>query len=601
MTLSKTDSNYVVLWLFASLLACLPALGLLSASYVDGVFIPASNDSLYHARRILDVAVEGVPFYEFDPYIHAPEGSQLTWPWGYDYLMAQALKFGLWLSPGMEPMKFLAYVPTTWLLVNMGLFIALARRCGLDLALAVPAAFGFALLPLNQLLHGVGVIDHHFMELTFVLLSAWSAIRYVEQPSRGSGLLLGAALGLAPVMHTSLFILQIPVLAGFGLMWIRGCMPSREAIAPVVIGLMAASIAIALPSDPVHQLAFEYTTLSVFHVYVAACTSIMLLALSGLAFSGRGLGIAAGVAFVLALPLAAQVLIGANYIAGGQISLDEITEVRSPWQLWERAGSHTGMTRYYSFLAFLTPVMLAVFALMAWTARSATEIMRNVAIVFGAAMLLTQFRFHPFGSWTLLVAPALLFQMWTQRVELKTAIVAGVALVGMLMMFVTPIRFILFARFPPGMVTEYAVVHPIFETVKEVCDEAPGIMLGVQDDGHAIRFHSECSVIANNFLLTPQHGQKILQLRGLLGLEPAALLDVQPTVDYVLVHLYGLYESSADGPVPRSVDELRSLNPPLFNRLALDGDVPPGFELVRELRLDDERELPYVQLYRINR
>ena len=601
MTLSKTDSNYVVLWLFASLLACLPALGLLSAAYVDGAFIPASNDSLYHARRILDVAVEGVPFYEFDPFIHAPEGSQLTWPWGYDYLMAQALKIGLWLSPGMEPMKFLAYIPTAWVLVNMALFIALARRCGLELSLAAPVAFGFALLPLNQLLHGVGIIDHHFMELTFALLVAWSAIRFAEEPTRNSGLLLGIALGVAPVMHTSLFILQLPVLAGFGLMWLRGAMPSRDGIAPVVIGLIVSSIAIALPSDPFRQLSFEYTTLSVFHVYVAACTCIMLLTLASLSFSRRELGIAAAVATVLALPLAAQAIVGANYIAGGQISLDQITEVRSPWELWTRADSHTGMTRYYSFLVFLTPVMLAVYAWLAWQAQSRRDMMRNVAIVFGAAMLLTQFRFQPFGSWTLLIAPALLFQAWASRAGLKPTVVTSVAVIGALMMFVTPIRFILFARFPPGMVTEYAVVHPMFETVTEVCDDAPGILLGVQDDGHPIRYHSDCSVIANNFLLTRQHGEKILELRRLLSMEPAALIDAQPAVDYVLVHIVGLYERTSDGPVARSVDELRQLNPVLFNRLAFDGDVPPGFELVRQLTLEDERELPYVQLYRIQR
>ena len=81
MNLAKTDNYYIALWLLASRIAYLVALGMLSAASVDGVFIPVGNDSLYHARRILDVAVEGQAFYEFAPYIHVPEGSQITWPW----------------------------------------------------------------------------------------------------------------------------------------------------------------------------------------------------------------------------------------------------------------------------------------------------------------------------------------------------------------------------------------------------------------------------------------------------------------------------------------------------------------------------------------
>ena len=33
-------------------------------------------------------------FYEFDPKIHAPEGSLLVWPWGYDYVIAKIVRGG---------------------------------------------------------------------------------------------------------------------------------------------------------------------------------------------------------------------------------------------------------------------------------------------------------------------------------------------------------------------------------------------------------------------------------------------------------------------------------------------------------------------------
>ncbi|MEM6512373.1 MAG: hypothetical protein AAF660_05130 [Pseudomonadota bacterium] len=601
MQLSRTDNHYIALWLLASLFAYLVALGMLSAASVDGVFIPVGNDSLYHARRILDVAVEGMPLYDFDSRIHVPEGSQILWPWGYDYLMAQFVKLGLLIAPGAEPMKLLAYIPALWVLVNIALFLALVRRCGLDLPLAVPASLGFAILPLNQLLHGVGIVDHHFMELTFVLLVAWSSIRFIDAPTRGSAVLLGLSLGIAPAMHTSLFLLQLPVLAGFVLIWFRGQLPSVEQLAPMMIALVLASIAVALPSEPFRQFAFDFATLSIFHVYVAACSGILLLTLTGLAPQGKGPVIAAAVAVVLAVPLITQGVIGANYIAADQVGLGDIAETRSPFEILARSDSHVGLTRYYSFLIFVAPVMIAVFAWLAWTAKTASQIMRNVAIVFGAAMLLTQFRFHPFGAWALLLAPAILFQAYASRAGLKTSMVAAAAGVGALLIFITPIRYVLFVNYPPGMVINYAIVHPMFDTVTAECEQAPGVMLGVQDDGHAIRYFSDCSVIANNFLLTEQHGDKLVELNRLLEMQPSALTGAEPAVDYVLVHLYGLFRRTPQGPVASTVEDIRGDNPPLFSALALDGDVPPNFQLIRELRLEDERDLPYVQLYRVRR
>ncbi len=123
MNVSRNTFLLIILWLMASLIGSLMAMNYLSASLVDGQYIPVGNDSFYHARRILDAAISARGFYQFDNMIHVPEGSWLTWPWAYDYLMALALRVALWLDPQIEAMKFLAYIPVVWLPVNLGLFL----------------------------------------------------------------------------------------------------------------------------------------------------------------------------------------------------------------------------------------------------------------------------------------------------------------------------------------------------------------------------------------------------------------------------------------------------------------------------------------------
>ena len=77
-----------LLWLTGGSAAIFFALGWLPAALVDGTALPTGHDAFYHARRILDVASGEREFYEFDSRMHVPEGSWITWPWGYDYAMA---------------------------------------------------------------------------------------------------------------------------------------------------------------------------------------------------------------------------------------------------------------------------------------------------------------------------------------------------------------------------------------------------------------------------------------------------------------------------------------------------------------------------------
>ena len=287
MHTSESDNKLIALWLVATLVAVIPALHVLPGSLVNGEYIPSGNDALYHARRILDAAVGERGFYQFDDMIHAPEGSWITWPWAYDYLMAQALKLALLVRPDMEPMKFLAYVPVFWLLVNFGLLTLLIRSLKLPLSLAAVALLGFAISPLTQALHGVGIIDHHFMELTFVLLVIWSGLRYFETPdSAAAAIQLGIALGLAPAAHTSLFILQIPILAAALVFWLQGRQHVLGNLHLTAAALLLSTIIVLIPSEPFREFFFELVTFSWFHFYVAFCSAAAMVLMRWFPVSG---------------------------------------------------------------------------------------------------------------------------------------------------------------------------------------------------------------------------------------------------------------------------------------------------------------------------
>ncbi len=75
----------IALWLLLGAIAA----GVCSLTWPQAHYnderIPVSMDSWYHAVRILEMVADPSSLYEFDAKIHAPEGSLLPWPWGYDY------------------------------------------------------------------------------------------------------------------------------------------------------------------------------------------------------------------------------------------------------------------------------------------------------------------------------------------------------------------------------------------------------------------------------------------------------------------------------------------------------------------------------------
>jgi hypothetical protein len=591
-------ARLLVLWLISGTVAAFFAMNLLPAAFVDGEFIPVSNDSFYHARRVLDAAAGN--FYQFDPRIHVQEGSWLVWPWAYDYLLGLFIAVVTAVAPGVDQMKLLAYVPVLWVYVNLGLLLGVGVTLGLGaapLALAMACA---AASPLIQLLHGVGMIDHHYIELTWVLLAALLGLRWLQAPEAiVRAVALGIALGAAPAFHTALFVLQLPLLGALFLLWLRGRQLPLIVAVRFVTALLATTVLVLAPSGPLWDGQFHFYTLSWFHLYAAIATGAVVVFLSWRPFSAATLTLLAALAFVLAGPLLWQMVTAAEFLGGGVVRLDAIGEVASPLRMATGPGGFAKVMGLYSGLIWIAPVLLVAAAWRLWKERDAASVYFAAFAGFGLGLLLIQYRLHYFGSFLLFLAPALIASKASERFPDASRGVMLVAVLLTALAYIPPFKTQLFARHVPAIDPYYAISREIYARLAEACEREPGVVLADSNDGHYIRYHTECSVIANNFLLTPQHERKIAELDGLMALRPAELTVEAPHVHYIFARFEDLYLQAPDGSMtPSTVAQLKRRNPRLIRDLLL-GSTPPGFALLHELRLDDGRDIPYARLLKV--
>ena len=245
----------------------------------------------------------------------------------------------------------------------------------------------FSLSPLVQLLHSVGMIDHHFVEFTFVLLVSWLGLRWFGTTSdRIAAIGLGLALGLAPGFHNGLFILQIPVLLCAGLLWLRGQQLPRRDLHALTLTLMTTSTLIVLPSEPFRQGMFEFGLLSWFHLYAAACTSVVLLFFGWRSYDKKALATLSGLCLLLSMPLMAQLTRGAAFLSGDILTLSDVDEAMSPFTLFFDNYGPMKTVGYYSWLLLVAPILL-IYSLCCASRRSQPgDLFFSVMAAFGLAL-----------------------------------------------------------------------------------------------------------------------------------------------------------------------------------------------------------------------
>jgi hypothetical protein len=524
----------VALWLAASTLAFLLCMYDLSATLVEGVFLPADHDSFYHARRILDAIPAPFSMYQFDPRIHAPEGSWITWPWAYDMMMAWIAKSLMAITGAKDPMSVLSFVAPAWVFVNAALLLGITVRLRFSFPLQVIALLCYSLSTLTRLLHRAGMLDHHYVEHTFVLALLFVGLGWLQRISeRRQAILLGIVLGAAPAFHNGLFVLQFPLLITFACLWcLRRPLP-LHAVAAFAIALVVSTALFLLPSEPFRQGMFSFYLHSWFHLYIAVCTAIVCVVFALCSRTSHSIAALAGICLLLTIPIVSQIVQAGDFLFAKIIEYDKIQETQSIFR-YVMKGEFWRMSWFYSLLVWLLPLGLAYSCWRLRSDRSDSYLFFVVMSLFGGVLLLRQVRFEYFGSFAMYLPWCLLANDLQKRSEAARRI-APVALGTLLALAYLPSLSIIRPQSPLGTDNLYVFTRQMYPALHRACATRPGVVLAEYNEGHFITYHSDCSVIADGFILTRQHQEKVLQARELLDLSLNQLLEKAPYVRYILV------------------------------------------------------------------
>jgi hypothetical protein len=528
--------RYALLWIAGSLALVVAALATLPGSLLQGVYVPSNPDAFYHARRILDVVMTGEPVQQFDARIHVPEGALISWPWGFDAALAEIVRlFGPFTGEAAAT-RVLMHVPVAFTPLAVALLITLARQLGLGALSTVLMTIGFVSLPLVFLAFGVGNVDHHFAELLWTVLALSSGVAFMRTGRNlVPALLAGAALGTAVAAHNGLFILQLPLVCAFAWRWVR-CEPlpplrSAAAFAATLIGITAL---VSVPSLSWRSGAFEFYTLSWFHTYVAVCSAALVLVCARFAATRRTIALVGIAAVGAAVPLLGALGLGTRFVSGELDVLRDVTEAMSPYELYALFGPAQS-TQLFSWLMWLSLPAALVNAYWVVRAHEPGRQFFAVSSLLYLALMQMQYRFGVLGVVPLLGTLALLLETAGRRWP-SGARLQGLSALAALIVALLPTGAVWTTPRAAGGDPLYADLYPGLMSLREVCAERPALVLAGINDGHWVRYHTQCSTIGNVFLLTGQDARKRLEVESLLALSPERLRAERSDIDYVLVH-----------------------------------------------------------------
>ena len=566
-----------LVWLAGGTLAYLVMVGPLPSVLVGGEFIPMGPDAFYHARRILDAVQDPAGFYQFDPLIHVPEGGWLTWPWAYDLGIAHLVRAVVAVNGDWQPEKVLALVPSAAVYINALLLLGIARAIGLSLSFRAVAILCFALSPLTLALHMVGRIDHHWMEHLFVLATLFSGLIWLRDESRAlPAAIFGFVMGVAPAFHNLLFVLQLPVLLTVAIAWSRRASLPRRGIGYVAAGLLAGTALAVAPSEPFQRGVFEYYYLSWFHLYVAACTVLVLCSMAFLRMSLASFAFVGGTSVLLSLPMFEQLHHGARFLSQDLPILAGILEFKSVFgHAAANALTWRESTTLYTGLIWLLPVVFAAMIVRVVRSASLRDLYFPVFCLFGGFLLVHQVRFHYFGSFVLYLpllrgGQALLLRAPNHRLAISLGLAA--LLVGAYLFGLPEYR----KPVAPGGIITYMQTRNLYWSLQQACDADPGTVLADHNFGHFVRYHTNCSVISNNMVLTPFEQAKALESDRLLSMTPAEIHSRHPRIKYALVYIVENVpaEESAAERAKAASDSLQTV------LLRDSDDYPEGYRLL---------------------
>jgi hypothetical protein len=601
MNLLAKHWKTLAIWLVASCIATVSCVLSRQDARIGDEYFPMGNDAFYHAARILDAVREPSNFYEFDPKIHAPEGSLLVWPWGYDYVLSKLVRIGLATGFEDDPLQILLWLPVVAVSLALALLIFVARKIELSTWPTALGALCMALLPTTQWLYGFGQIDHHLAEMIFVLATLGAGLAWFGQPRTVSSVVLGCVFGISLAVHNGLFILQLPFLATLFIRWLQGQRAPSESSVVFVAALLISALCALVPSTAFRTGRFEFYTLSWFHLYIVCCTGLIVLVLAHFAVSRRTIAGLTALSLALVIPLLGQIELAGSFVTGSLGVLDLIQEMQSPITRALHGEAWT-VTLVYTLLIWLAPATVVLCAVLAWRERHHSRLLFWIACVGGLGLLSMQMRMHYFGSFALYLPWLYIAEQIAQKkpsLYKRTFLVATLLL---LLAYVPQIRHVLVAPMPRAGDASFEQFHAILPALRKACREDPGVVLADADAGHYIRYYTECSVIANNFLLTEQQFRKVDEMLRLFAQPPVRVELLAPYVKYILIRPAKITPQK-DGSLTYSFF-VPGQTPQLAKALLLGhGNIPSNFRLLAQVNFEvpglKVRHFPYVRLYKI--
>ncbi len=537
----------------------------IESAFFNGEYTPAFPDSFYHATRILDSVMHG-GLIQFDPRIHAPEGAWISWPWGYDWFVARIINIGVFIT-GINPAKILVHIPPLWGLINLICLVYLCRTLNISYPYRIIAVLCFILLPLNQQLHLVGRVDHHFMELTMVLLSSALTLKWFQNTSSNyyallSGIILGASLAI----HTSLIVLQIPVIVSLIIFWTLN-KPLPTSTVYFSISLFFSTLLFLLPSETFREGFFNFYFYSIFHLYVSFCVSLLACLLYFLRLNKINILIIVSISLMMTIPLIRIILDGYGYVSGQGEFLKTIGEVNSFLTTApdERISFHEAIKNYSAYILFL-PISLVFIIYSTYKKPCLDTLFITLFSLMAVFLMLKQMRFHYFGSFLLYLPIAYMFQQCFRFLNVNTRLLALIFLT--LLVYWIPIG-TFFKKQPPSPVFE-AVYWSAIE-LKKQCEDDPGIILAPAEVGHYLTYFTTCSVIANSFGITPQDFKYHDLERDLFNMSSQELYSNEYEIKYIFI----MREDNIYMDLP--VREIIQLNSTLSKELILSENLPDNY------------------------
>ena len=592
--------RYSLLWLIGSTVMMVAALSSIAAAYSNGHYVPDNADAFYHARRILDSVMNHAPVIQFDKKIHAPEGSWLCWPWGYDTLMATITGLFGPFADIDQANRILMNIPPVATTLAMLLVVVIARQLALSFLQSVVLTLAFALLPAVFRGFSVGNVDHHFAEL-LVTLGVWAAgIWFFRSQNRSApAIVLGAVLGGAVAITNGLFVLQVPVCVYFALRWIRGqSLPAPRQTLHFAITLALSTLVVCLPSEPFRRGFFEFYTLSGFHLYVATVVAVFSVILSRIAFTRRKLQVVIGLALLALIPFFSTLYLASSFVTGNLAAISTIVEAQSPYRLFISDPDGNALM-YMSWMLWLMGPMLLLNLWWVWRKNDPTMQFAAIMSIFGLLFFQMQYRFGVYGLLPMLLTPLLFCRdLVVAHPKMRRA-------VTLLLPALYLAAYVPTARaWNPHLVLAndvgYGNIRSVWPRFAELCREHPGLALADIDAGHWIRYHTDCSVTANVFLLTPQQLAKVDENTLLLALTPKQLLVERKDVRYVLAfHSVSIRNSDKGQETPDLEALRRRLIPMERELLGPEELIPPQFKVRWEVRTPKGQI--YSRLYEIVR